>query len=288
MLQVSLIDLYTHYGINKHEDKAGNLSCIFHSTSKEISQDRRRPAVLILPGGGYSKTSAREVEPIALRFVARGYVAFILRYSVAPNVFPTALREAAMAMRFIREHCKDFEVDNHMIAAIGFSAGGHLCGTLGTMFDSQEVADIALPEIIRPDAMGLCYPVVVSWGNTHHASFFNLTGGDKELASKRSLEKLIRFDMPPVFIWHTRDDATVSSRNSLTLAQALDDAGVDYSLRIYRSGRHGLSTADSNTYPVNKVPKISKDVVGWEERMIAFFDECDLEMWDVIPDEKRL
>lgn len=280
MLQLKTIDLHEYYGHDKGAERAGILTCIFHNTPKEISPDRRRPGVLILPGGGYYKTSAREAEPIALRFAAAGYSAFVLRYSVAPNIFPIALREAAMAMRYIRENCTEFEVDPHMIAAIGFSAGGHLCGTLGTMYDAQEVADIGPSETVRPDALGLCYPVVVSWGNTHYDSFRNLTGGDRELAERLSLEKLIRTDMPPVFLWHTRDDATVPSRNSLICAQALDDAGVDYSLRIYRSGRHGLSTADSNTYPVDQVPNTSKDILGWESRMIAFFEECGLKMWD--------
>lgn len=280
MLQLKTINLHDHFGLDNASGRAGILTCIYHQTPKEISADRRRPGVLILPGGGYYKTSSREAEPIALRFAAQGYSAFVLRYSVAPNVFPIALREAAMAMRYIRENCRTFEVDPQMIAAIGFSAGGHLCGTLGTMYDSQEVADIAAPEIVRPNALGLCYPVVVSWGNTHYDSFRNLTGGNQELADRLSLEKLVRYDMPPVFIWHTRDDATVPSRNSLICAQALDDAGVDYSLRIYRSGRHGLATADSNTYPVEQVPKISADILGWEERMIRFFAECGLEMWD--------
>lgn len=162
MFHVETINVYDHYGLEKEQNMAGNLTCMYHATSRKISESRTRPAVLILPGGGYGMVSDREAEPIALRFVSMGYAAFVLRYSVKPHTFPVALREAAMAMKFIRENCEKFEVDPGMVAAIGFSAGGHLCGTLGMMYDCPEVADIELPEKIRPNALGLAYPVAVS------------------------------------------------------------------------------------------------------------------------------
>lgn len=280
MLNIENINLYEQFGMEKLPERAGNLTCIYYSTKQEISPNRIRPAVLIMPGGGYCAVSDREAEPIALRFVNRGYAAFVLRYSIKPNVFPTSLRECAMAMKYIRENCKKFEIDPNMVAAIGFSAGGHLCGTLGTMYDAPEVADIAPAKILRPTVIGLCYPVAVSWGDTHDDSFISLTGNDAKLTERLSLDKLVRADMPPAFIWHTRNDTVVPCRNSLILAQAINDMGVDYSLRIYHSGQHGLATADENTYPVEHVPALSKEIVGWENHMIEFFRECGLRMWD--------
>ena len=89
-----------------------------------------------------------------------------------------------MAMRYIRENADRFEIDPGKVAALGFSAGGHLCGTLGTMFDSDQVADLGTAEQLRPDALGLCYPVAVSWGRTHEGSFRNLCGGDEQLRQR--------------------------------------------------------------------------------------------------------
>lgn len=280
MLHTQSLNLYDHYGLEREETFAGDLTCIYESTSRELSPGRLKPAVLVIPGGGYGFVSDREAEPIALRFLAKGYAAFVLRYSVTPARFPTALREAAMAMKYIRENCDRFRVDPRMVTAIGFSAGGHLCGTLGTMYDAPEVADIAAPEVIRPDALGLCYPVVVSWGNTHQGSFRNLTGADPELTKRLSLDRLVRPDMPPAFIWHTRDDRLVPSRNALLLAQAMDDAGVDYTLRIYHTGRHGLATADVATLLPADMPVFSADIAGWEDQMMAFFRECGITPWD--------
>lgn len=276
-----IVDLYQYYGFYMPKNAKSRMICYKMTTPVEVSPGRAKPAVLIIPGGGYEHTSTREAEPVALRFAARGYVPFVLHYSVAPCAFPVALREAAMAMRYIRENAAEFEVNLRMVAAIGFSAGGHLCGTLGTMFDSPEVADIGSGELIRPDALGLCYPVAVSWGRTHEGTFDHISGGDPKLRQRLSLERLVRPDMCPVFLWHTRDDASVSCRNSLILAQALEEAGVNFALQLYRKGRHGLSTADEMAYPVYGVPEISWDVTGWLDSMMAFFNEIGFRITDI-------
>lgn len=275
-----VVDLYQYYDLTPPPGASARLTVLHYETPKRIGGHRTRPGVLILPGGGYSRTSDREAEPVALRFAALGYIPFVLRYSCAPHAFPVPLREAALAMRYIRENGEAFDVDPHMVAAIGFSAGGHLCGMLGTLYDGEEVADVGPKELIRPDALGLCYPVAVSWGRTHEESFANISGGDKALQERLSLEKLVREDMPPVFLWHTREDASVPCRNSLILACALEEAGVDFSLHLYHRGKHGLSNADETVYPAGAVPPVSWDVPGWLEAMVRFFGEKGLRIRD--------
>lgn len=274
------VDLYGHCGLDRGEAAGGRLTCWIQQTSPAVSLSRKRPAVLILPGGGYHHTSERESESVALRFVSAGYAAFVLHYSCAPSRFPTALREAAMAMCYIRERAEDYEIDPCMVVALGFSAGGHLCGTLGTLFDSPEVSGIGAPGQIRPDALCLCYPVAVSWGNTHEGSFQNLCGEDGALRQRLSLEKLVRRDMPPVFLWHTREDKSVPCRNSLVLAHALDEAGVDLTLHLYRRGKHGLSTADQMSYPVYDLPQTSWDVPGWLDTCLQYLKEIGFAITD--------
>lgn len=279
-MHMEFVDLYQYFGVQRPENAVGKLTCWSVPTSDKVSPGRKKPAILIIPGGAYWHVSPRESEPVALRFLAKGYTAFSLEYACAPARFPVALREAAMAMRYIRENADAYEVDPHMVAATGFSAGGHLCGTLGTLYDAPEVADLGPAELLRPDALGLCYPVAVSWGRTHDDSFQNLTGGDPALKERLSLERLVRPDMPPVFLWHTRDDGAVPCRNSLVLAVALEEAGVELAVHIYRSGPHGLSTADAMAYPVFGVPKVSWDVPGWVEAEIRFFEEIGLKIRD--------
>ncbi len=281
MIKTEIVDLYQKYGVSRSGAEGGRLLCWIWRTPEAISPVwRKRPAVLIIPGGGYQHVSPREAEPVAMRFLAQGYTAFVLEYSVLPSRFPVALREAAMAMRYIREHAEEMEVNPRMVAAMGFSAGGHLCGTLGTMFDSREVQDIAPAEVLRPDALGLCYPVAVSWGKTHENSFIRLTDSDPALTARLSLDRLVRRDMPPVFLWHTAVDGDVPVRNSLILAQALDEAGVPFALHVYRDGPHGMSVANEQAYPVWKVPERSGDVTEWPEKMMRFFEETGFRITD--------
>ena len=280
-MYTEIVELYQFFGVERPECGKGKLTCLHIPTSDKVSPCRRKPAILIIPGGGYCHVSPRESEPVALQFLARGYAAFILDYAIAPAVFPVALREAAMAMRYIRENADRYEIDPGMVAATGFSAGGHLCGTLGTMYDAPEVEDIGPAQLLRPDALGLCYPVAVEWGITHEGTFENISGGDRVLRQRLSLDGLVRSDMPPVFLWHTRSDESVPCRNSLILAQALDAAGVDFAMHIYRSGPHGLSTADNLSYCDGAVPEVSWDVPGWIRAEIQFFLEKGLKIRDV-------
>lgn len=274
------VDLYGYYGQKNEEASGGGLCCWIPEISAVVGFCRKRPAILIFPGGGYHHVSDREAEPVALRFAARGYAAFVLKYSCAPARFPSQLREAAMAIRYIREHAESFAVNPEMVACLGFSAGGHLCGLLGTMYDAPEVADLGQPELLRPDGLCLCYPVTVSRGKAHMGSFVNLCGEDWHLLDRLSLDQLVRPDMPPVFLWHTREDESVPCRGSLMLALALEEAGVDFTMHLYHRGKHGLSTADAMAYPVTELPEISRDVPGWIEGCIQFFEETGLKILD--------
>lgn len=129
-----------------------------------------RPSVLVIPGGGYEMTSDREAEPIAMQFLAAGFNAFVLRYSVKPSVFPVALLEAADAMTMIREHAAEWHVDPDAIAVIGFSAGGHLAANLATSTsDDVLVAHGYDPDAVRPNGLMLAYPVITSGPLAHRA-----------------------------------------------------------------------------------------------------------------------
>lgn len=269
MLTMKKVDLYQTCSQPRGGAQGGFLHCWIPRTPESVSPRRIRPTVLILPGGGYNHLSPREAEPIALRFLARGYAAFVLEYSVAPTRYPAPLREAAMAMRYLREHAAEMEVGR--IAVIGFSAGGHLAGLMGTLY--EEFPEIGTGAQLRPDALGLCYPVTTAWGKHHAGSFSCLTGEDAALTERLSLDKLVRSGMPPVFLWHTRDDATVPVAGTLAMAQALEAAGVDFALHIYRQGTHGISTADAQVYPVGGIPPHSADIGTWPETMIAFLAE---------------
>ena len=136
--------------------------------SSEIDPNRKRPSVLVIPGGGYEMTSDREAEPIAMQFLAAGFNAFVLRYSVKPSIFPVALLEAAEAMRRIRTHADEWHCDADAIAMIGFSAGGHLAANLATSASDDVLAAHGYDaDAVRPNGLMLAYPVVTSGPLAH-------------------------------------------------------------------------------------------------------------------------
>lgn len=151
----------------------------------------------------------------------------------------------------IRGHADEWHVDAGRVAAIGFSAGGHLAANLTTVSSDAELRDAGYdPAAVRPDALLLCYPVITSGRFAHRGSFDNLLGDGKDDASLLellSIEKHVDATMPPVFIWHTITDQAVPVENSLLMIQACRDAGVSVEAHLFPQGGHGLSLATVDT-----------------------------------------
>ena len=103
-------------------DQSADLTAYLLDPMAETAS-RLRPAVVICPGGGYTRLSEREDQPVAMEYLAAGFQVFSLHYSVAPDVFPRALMELALAVRLIRIHSAEWHVDPEKIVVSGFSAG---------------------------------------------------------------------------------------------------------------------------------------------------------------------
>ncbi|GGD51681.1 alpha/beta hydrolase [Paenibacillus nasutitermitis] len=210
-------------------------------------------AVIVVPGGGYSGRADHEGEPIALWLNSIGISAFVLRYRVAPYRYPSALTDVQRAIRYVRHRSSEWGLDTGKIGVLGFSAGGHLTATAGTLFDLGE-ADAEDPVqrlSCRPDLLVLCYPVItMQRPYTHEGSRQNLLGSepDEQLVQKLSGEQQVTADTPPTFLWHTSDDAGVPVENSLVFASALSKAGVPFDLHVYEHGRHGLGLAEEDEH----------------------------------------
>lgn len=146
-----------------NDNKSAWFDTYLLDNSNELQPDKKRPAVLVCPGGGYQYTSDREAEPIALSFAAMGYHAFVLRYSVDMEaVMPAPVKDIAKAMAYIKDHGDQWYLDSKNVFVAGFSAGGHLATSLGVFWNDSRM----LPEYegdrerIRPAGMILGYPVI--------------------------------------------------------------------------------------------------------------------------------
>lgn len=212
----------------------------------------KRPAVIICPGGGYHHLSGREGEPVALRFTAMGYHAFVLNYSLDPDRYPASLLELAKSVALVRSHAGEWGIDPDKIVVMGFSAGGHLACSLGA-FWHKDFVNLALDtdkEQIKPNGCMLCYPVITSGEFAHKGSIESLLGERAKDAAAReqvSLEMQVEDQFPKTFIWHTVTDASVPVENSMLLAGALRKSGISFELHLFPRGEHGLALANEET-----------------------------------------
>ncbi len=211
-------------------------------------------AMLVIPGGGYGTIcSDREGEPIALAYLARGFAAFVLHYSVGADAKGhRPLVEASAAMSYIRKNAEKFGIDTNKLFAVGFSAGGHLAASLATMWHRKEVVEGAGIEYgsNRPDGVVLCYPVITGGEKAHKGSFYNIIG-TKEPTNEQleyySAELCVDEKSSPAFIIHTSEDKLVPVENSLYMAEAYARCGMVFELHVYPYGPHGMALANKIT-----------------------------------------
>ena len=249
------------------KNSEATISAYIPDNSEEIDINKKRETIIICPGGGYEFTSDREAEPIALNFMAKGFNAIVIRYSIAPARYPTALLELAETVRYVREKEIEWNVDTEKVIVCGFSAGGHLAGSLGVLWNNkiiEKYLDINNEEV-KPNAMILCYPVISSGEFAHKGSFDSLLG-EKEAKVNReslSLDKLVSTETPKTFLWHTFDDGTVPVQNSLLFSNALADNKVQFELHIYPSGVHGLGLCEEITAMNGRSEHINSHIASW-------------------------
>ena len=216
--------------------------------------DSKRPAIIVVPGGGYSVVSPTEGEIVAEEFYRKGYNTFVVTYTT--NLLRTSplrlqpLKDLSKAVMFVRKSAEQFNIDPTKVTICGFSAGGHLCGSLAVHHDSQElILDREYEGISnRPDAVILSYPVISSGEFGHKDSFIALLGSEatEEELEYMSLEKQVTKKTPPTFIWHTATDELVPVENSYLFANACKEQGVVFEHHVFGNGKHGLSLANED------------------------------------------
>lgn len=219
----------------------------------------RRPALLVLPGGGYQYCSAREADPVAFPFLKAGYQVFILHYSVGEDaVWPHPLEDYEQAMELIRSRADAWALYPDKIAVLGFSAGGHLAACAASMSRN------------RPNAALLGYAVTI--------------GSAVRECNPTMPDVISAVDAKtcPCFLFATRDDNVVPIENSLEMMGALAKAGVAFESHIYAYGPHGFSTGDSSVQAADsglcpRAPGWVADAVGWLRDVLGEFGPEGLE-----------
>ena len=228
-----------------------------------------RPAILLIPGGGYDRLSdTKEQAPVAIYFSQKlGLTTFVLYYRLVQTDgtyrYPVPMWDGQRALKLIRYRAKDYGIDSNRLGVFGFSAGGHLASTLAL----HSATDFNLPvhDAVdamngRPDFLGLGYPVI-SMIPTQFASPSSLShllsgyrgdeleGLEKYLSGQDNITR----NTPPVFLFESMDDKRISPQNSVIFARALQAAHIPADVHLFAHGVHGAGLAtdipEEQTWP---------------------------------------
>ena len=223
-------------------------------------------ALLVAPGGGYERVVLdKDGFEIGRWLAARGVSVFVLFYrmpgdgwAAGPDV---ALSDAQRAMRLIRARASRYRIDPRRVAAMGFSAGGHLCADLLTRFAARtyEPVDEADTLSARPMLAAPIYPVVsMSAPAAHMGSRKQLIGehAGAALEAAHSPDRNVPTDAPPTFIVHAEDDDVEPVDNPLMLRAALRAQGVPVETHLFASGGHGFGIRRVQGKPAEIWPEL--------------------------------
>lgn len=213
-----------------------------------------RPFVLVCPGGGYFFCNPREAGQVADAFNRRGFDSAVLKYSTGTgDYYPKQLVELALSVDLIK---RTRAIKSLFVC--GFSAGGHLAASLGTLYNKE-------PQLrglnCKIDGLILAYSVILSGEFENKRTFDTLCGSDLALRKWTSLADKVDENTPRCFIWHTYEDALVPVENALEFASALRKNSVPFELHIFEKGPHALSLATEAT--AEKTDQINEHVSKW-------------------------
>ena len=231
--------------ITLNQERSVTLTAMLQVVDGEFRGVSKRPAVLVIPGGGYQFCSDREADPVAAAYLKAGYHTFILHYSVGKDsTWPGPLEDYEQAMEFIDEHAEEWHVFRDKIAVVGFSAGGHLAGAAATLAKRRPAAAILGYAVLRAD--------------TAHE-----LGEDKP-----SIVEAVDENTCPCFLFSSRADTVVPIQNTLDMMNALNRFQTSFECHIYPYGPHGFSTGDPSVQGLESIfPRRAGD---WVNDSIAF------------------
>jgi acetyl esterase/lipase len=217
------------------------------------AQNSTGTAVVICPGGAYwGLAIGHEGAQIAKWFNNIGITAFVLKYRLPDNSIMKdksigPLQDGQEAIRIVRRHAKEWNIDPNKIGIMGFSAGGHLASSISTHFN-EKIYELSDTTSARPNFSILIYPVIsMDTSITHMGSRNNLLGNNpsQEQVKRFSNDLQVNNQTPPAFLIHSLDDKTVPVQNSINYALAMKKYNIPCELHIYEAGGHGYGLGRS-------------------------------------------
>lgn len=219
-------------------------------------------ALLITPGGAYQRVVIdKEGYELAAWLADRGVTAFVCFYRLPDQGWADGrnapLADAQRAMRLIRHRAAEWRIDPKRVGALGYSAGGHVCGELATRHGRKVYAPVDAADTLdaKPLFAAPIYPALA-------IDPFLAQPGDP--ASWPMLDRQVNAAAPPCFLCHAEDDTTLPVENTVRLRAALKAAGVPVETHLFAEGGHGFGLRFTTGKPVAAWPDL---LMAWAGRL---------------------
>ncbi len=260
--------------IDLYGDKRVMLYCYIPKWTTVPGHYPRRGGVVVLPGGAYLMHSGSEGEAVALAFLAEGYNAYLLKYSIGDHaVFPASVGDACRALSIIRQRQEGFYQDPDKLALCGFSAGGHVAACAGTMWNREDVlsASGCTGTEGRPNALILGYPCITV-DVEGQGDMYSLLAGDRSLEELReiaSAEKWVGDHTPETFLFNIYRDKMVPVEHGIRFISALAEHNIPFESHTYMEGSHGsalntpASSLGNRELENSHVASWFRDCISW-------------------------
>lgn len=234
--------------------------------------DAPSPVLMYVHGGGWSSGNRQEIRgmrdlPI---FTSAGYLVVAVDYRLAPtHHFPAMIQDVKCAVRYLRAHASEYNLDPDRIAAWGLSAGGHLVSLLG-LADESAGWDVGeyLDQSSRVQAVVSMFgPVdltVLDPDSELMQTLFGVPYVDPADLVRASAATYISPDDPPFLIIHGDRDWVIPQAQSVNFDARLDAAGVPSQLVMVENAGHGF-------IPMGK--PLNPSVVEILQLMLAFMNQ---------------
>lgn len=230
-------------------------------------QKEKMPAIVYVTGGGFINANRDNGVQLRQYLAEKGYVVASINYRVAPTAtFPAPLQDVKAAIRYLKAHADQWNIDKDRVGIIGGSAGGYLSAFAGTtsgtkIFDSGDNLNessavrcaVDLYGISDPTKIGMDYSPEVQklhasagatealWVNGSPV-FGGRDGGilaDKEAAEKANPIHYIGQNSAPMLLMHGTADTVVSPGQTDLLYQALRKNGITAERYLIPGAQHG-------------------------------------------------
>ena len=241
---------------------------------------RKRPAILVAPGGAYAVHATKESEPVAIQFMQMGYQVFVLKYSVGSDrsrpekgiiksaVYPLQAVEMLEALHIVKEHADEWNIDKNRIFLMGFSAGGHVCASCGVRWNDpaivKQLSFRPKKDELKAAGIVLGYPFLVPNSDEFFKKhplkavekvqhIMNYVLYQSDFPSQKDVEKVnlinyISQDTVPMFLWHSIDDQVIDAGNSTRFISKLLEYGISAEYHLFGHGEHGKALENSLTH----------------------------------------